>query len=81
MAISAAPPPSRVATSSLKLAQERRLHLAVLEASKRVLQGLQRRHDRVDHGGRKQGGEELEQVSQLLALLAQVVQGDGRGRP
>ena len=55
-------------------AQRVGLDLAVLEAAELILQALERLDERLADLGRIEAGEELEQVAQLLADLAQLVQ-------
>ena len=54
------------------------LHLTVLVDAEHVLQLLQRPHHGLDDAPRPQPAEQLQQVAQLLAPLAQLVQVPGR---
>ncbi|MDX6342229.1 MAG: hypothetical protein QOH87_2367, partial [Trebonia sp.] len=53
------------------------MHVTVLEFSQTVLEPLEVPHHHREAGGVVQGGEELQRVPQLLAALAQVMQGLG----
>ena len=56
------------------------LDLAVLVGAEHVLEALERLDHRLGHRGGPQAAEELEQVAQLLAALAQLVEVLGRAR-